>query len=94
MQLPTPPRILMATARDSVEARVDGLENGADDYIVKPYALSELVARLRALMRRPAEAVPPKLRTDTLDLDPRRGAWPAVRGRSSSRPKSSSCSST
>ena len=68
--LPTPPRILMATARDSVEARVAGLESGADDYIVKPYAQSELVARLRALMRRPAEAVPPLLRTDTLTLDP------------------------
>jgi two-component system copper resistance phosphate regulon response regulator CusR len=68
--LPVPPRILMATARDSVEARVAGLESGADDYIVKPYALSELVARLRALMRRPAEAVPPQLKTDTLVLDP------------------------
>jgi two-component system copper resistance phosphate regulon response regulator CusR len=68
--LPTPPRILMATARDSVEARVDGLESGGDDYIVKPYALSELVARLRALMRRPAEAVPTRLHADTLTLDP------------------------
>jgi two-component system copper resistance phosphate regulon response regulator CusR len=68
--LPSPPRILMATARDSVEARVDGLESGADDYIVKPYALSELAARLRALMRRPAEAVPLQLHTDTLTLDP------------------------
>ena len=68
-KLPVPPRILMATARDSVEARVYGLESGADDYIVKPYALSELVARLRALMRRPADAVPPTLRADTLTLE-------------------------
>jgi two-component system copper resistance phosphate regulon response regulator CusR len=68
--LSVPPRILMATARDAVEARVIGLESGADDYIVKPYALSELVARLRALMRRPAAAFPPQLRTDTLVLDP------------------------
>lgn len=68
--LPVPPRILMATARDSVEARVFGLESGADDYIVKPYALSELVARLRALMRRPADVVPSELRVDTLTLDP------------------------
>lgn len=76
--LPAPPRILMATARDSVEARVVGLESGADDYIIKPYALSELVARLRALMRRPAEAIPPTLRTDTLELDP--ATRRAVRG--------------
>lgn len=68
--LPTPPRILMATARDSVAARVHGLESGADDYVVKPYALSELVARIRALMRRPADAVPTLLRADTLTLDP------------------------
>jgi DNA-binding response OmpR family regulator len=46
------------------------LESGADDYIVKPYALSELVARIRALMRRPADAVPTLLRADTLTLDP------------------------
>lgn len=64
-----PPRILMATARDSVEARVHGLESGADDYIVKPYALSELVARLRALMRRPSDVIPPTLQVDTLTLD-------------------------
>jgi two-component system, OmpR family, copper resistance phosphate regulon response regulator CusR len=68
--LPVPPRILMATARDSVEARVLGLESGADDYIVKPYALSELVARLRALMRRPADVMPAELHVDTLTLDP------------------------
>ena len=76
--LPTPPRILMATARDSVAARVHGLESGADDYIVKPYALSELVARIRALMRRPADAVPTLLRADTLTLDP--ATRRAVRG--------------
>ncbi|MDB4877953.1 MAG: transcriptional regulator [Gemmatimonadetes bacterium] len=63
------PRILMATARDSVDARIYGLESGADDYIVKPYALSELVARLRALMRRPGEVIPAKLQVDTLVLD-------------------------
>jgi two-component system copper resistance phosphate regulon response regulator CusR len=68
--LAAPPRILMATARDSVESRVHGLESGADDYIVKPYALSELVARLRALMRRPSDALPTRIVVDTLTLDP------------------------
>jgi DNA-binding response OmpR family regulator len=68
--LAAPPRILMATARDSVESRVRGLESGADDYIIKPYALSELVARLRALMRRPADALPTRIVVDTLTLDP------------------------
>lgn len=67
--LAVPPRILMATARDSVDARVHGLESGADDYVVKPYALSELVARLRALMRRPADVVPSVLQVGNLTLD-------------------------
>jgi two-component system copper resistance phosphate regulon response regulator CusR len=74
-----PPRIVMATARDSVDARVHGLESGADDYIVKPYALSELVARLRALMRRPSDVIPPMLQLDTLTLDPARRV--ATRGK-------------
>jgi DNA-binding response OmpR family regulator len=63
-------RVLMATARDAVEDRIAGLDGGADDYIVKPYALGELVARLRALLRRPAEAHPVQLRVDDLTLDP------------------------
>ena len=45
---------LMLTARDALHDRVDGLENGADDYVTKPFAMSELVARVRTLMRRPA----------------------------------------
>ncbi|HEU4587200.1 MAG TPA: response regulator transcription factor [Gemmatimonadales bacterium] len=62
-------RILMATARDAVEDRIGGLETGADDYLVKPYALGELAARLRALLRRPAEALPVVLRVGDLALD-------------------------
>jgi two-component system copper resistance phosphate regulon response regulator CusR len=46
--------VLMLTARDAVRDRVDGLERGADDYLVKPFAFTELLARLRALLRRPA----------------------------------------
>ena len=52
--LPTP--ILMLTARDAVPDRVAGLEAGADDYLVKPFAVQELIARLRALTRRGADA--------------------------------------
>lgn len=47
-----PRRILITTARDAVDDRVDGLDSGADDYLVKPFALTELLARLRALLRR------------------------------------------
>lgn len=77
-------RILMATARDAIEDRVSGLELGADDYLVKPYALSELVARVRALLRRPADALPAVLRVDDLALDTgtrraRRGVGTAAR---------------
>ncbi len=64
------PRILMATARDAVEDRIAGLDFGADDYLVKPYALGELVARVRALMRRPDHAAPTLLQVDDLVLDP------------------------
>jgi len=46
--------VLMLTARDAVEHRVDGLESGADDYLVKPFAPTELLARIHALLRRPA----------------------------------------
>lgn len=64
------PRILMATARDGVEDRIAGLNLGADDYLVKPYALGELVARVRALLRRPDHAAPTLLQVGELVLDP------------------------
>ena len=63
-------RILMLTASGTVDARVDGFRLGADDYLPKPFALAELIARIRALGRRPAQAVPPVLKAGDLALDP------------------------
>jgi DNA-binding response OmpR family regulator len=62
-------RILMLTAKDSVEDRVKGLDSGADDYQVKPFAFSELLARVRALMRREAMTKTTKLQVGELVLD-------------------------
>jgi len=63
-------RILMLTAAGAIKDRVTGLEIGADDYLPKPFALSELVARIRALSRRAVPAVPPVLERGDLTLDP------------------------
>jgi DNA-binding response OmpR family regulator len=65
-------RILMLTASGTVEDRVDGLTLGADDYLGKPFAFSELIARVRALSRRSAPARPPVLRGADVVLDPAR----------------------
>ena len=62
--------ILMLTARDSVEDRVAGLDTGADDYLVKPFAFAELLARLRALARRGDSERPAVLSLGDLRLDP------------------------
>jgi DNA-binding response OmpR family regulator len=62
------PRILMLTAAAQIEDRVDGLELGADDYLGKPFAFAELVARVRALSRR-APSTPPVLRRGDLSVD-------------------------
>ena len=62
--------ILMLTARDAVQNRVEGLERGADDYLVKPFASSELVARVRALLRRAGKGSSEKLEFADLALDP------------------------
>jgi two-component system response regulator MprA len=65
-----PVPVLMLTARETVPDRVAGLDAGADDYLVKPFALQELLARLRALLRRTLEADGAALRFADLSLDP------------------------
>ena len=62
--------VLIVTARDAVEDRIKGLDAGADDYVVKPFDLHELAARLRALIRRAAGGAAPLLRVGELELDP------------------------
>ena len=61
--------ILMLTARDAVEDRITGLDSGADDYLTKPFEFGELLARLRALLRRPNELRPAKIVVGDLVLD-------------------------
>lgn len=62
--------VLMLTARDSVRDKVAGLDSGADDYLVKPFAFAELVARVRTLLRRPPAVLPPRLLVGDLELEP------------------------
>jgi heavy metal response regulator len=61
--------ILMLTARDSVEDKVKGLDSGADDYMIKPFAFSELLARIRALLRRESLSKTPKIQVGDLVMD-------------------------
>lgn len=62
--------VLMLTAKDTTADRVTGLDTGADDYLVKPFQLAELLARIRALLRRPGEPQPPRLTCADVWLDP------------------------
>ncbi|HVF15119.1 MAG TPA: response regulator transcription factor [Acidimicrobiales bacterium] len=66
---PAAPRILMLTASGGIDERVDGLTLGADDYLPKPFAFAELVARIRALGRRSRPAVPPVLERQGVTVD-------------------------
>ncbi len=61
--------VLVLTARDGVDDRVDGLDRGADDYLCKPFAFAELLARVRALVRRTYQAKDPWLRCEDLEID-------------------------
>ena len=87
--------VLILTARGSLKDRVTGLGNGADDYLVKPFALEELVARLRALLRRPGNLLGSRSSSATSPSIPSPVRFLSARSRSSSRrarsPSSSIC---
>lgn len=78
--------VLVLTGRDAIEDRVAGLDAGADDYLVKPFALDELMARLRALLRRGGGAEP-ILRYADVELDPARGTVMRAGKRLTLRPR-------
>ncbi|MGE5087756.1 MAG: response regulator [Candidatus Levyibacteriota bacterium] len=65
-----PVPVLIITARDALDSRIDGLDAGADDYVVKPFQMSELLARMRAVTRRNAGKATPLLTNGALSLDP------------------------
>ncbi|MCF6807201.1 response regulator transcription factor [Thiotrichales bacterium 19S9-12] len=62
--------VILLTARDSIDDRVDGLDAGADDYLTKPFAINELLARLRALLRRSSGRAEPVIRHQDIELNP------------------------
>ena len=80
-------RVLMLTASSTIRDRVQGLELGADDYLPKPFDFSELVARIRALGRRSAAALPPMLASGDVRLDPSRRLATRGEGRLALSPK-------
>ena len=87
-------RVLMLTAASTVRERVDGLGLGADDYLPKPFDFAELVARIRALGRRPETSLPPVLEHGEVTLDPSRRIAFRQAGASTSAPRNSRCWST
>jgi two-component system OmpR family response regulator len=62
--------IIVVTARDGLDDRIDGLDLGADDYMVKPFEIRELLARMRAVLRRPGSGAAPLLSNGVISLDP------------------------
>jgi DNA-binding response OmpR family regulator len=70
--------VVMVTARDALEDRIQGLDAGADDYVAKPFSFQELLARIRAVTRRPGARSQPVLRFGDIELDPATGR--ATRG--------------
>lgn len=68
--VPNGPPVLITTARGELDSRVRGLENGAEDYLVKPYAFAELLARVRVLLRRSQPRTSRRLRIGDLEIDP------------------------
>ena len=78
------PRVLMLTARDGIDDRVAGLDEGADDYLVKPFAFAELAARVRTLLRRDAGRTGAELQVG--DAAPRHGPLRGLAGRPAARP--------
>ncbi len=86
--------ILILTARDALESRVEGLDAGADDYLVKPFERQELLARLRALLRRRPPAAPRRCAWGISSSTPTPTKSPAASAPSSSPSASSNCSST
>ncbi|BBP98134.1 DNA-binding response regulator [Burkholderia sp. SFA1] len=69
-RIENPVPIIIITARDSIEDRIRGLDEGADDYLIKPFDLAELLARMRAIMRRRGGQAAPVLTNGVLSLDP------------------------
>lgn len=69
-RLPRPLPVIVVTARDGVDDRISGLDLGADDYLVKPFEIRELLARMRAILRRQRSGAAPILSDGTINLDP------------------------